>query len=101
MPRLQELIHSLEVGAGARYLRVVALLLIVTTLAVVYNLREFQNMRGADAMDAAQLARNLAEGRGFTTRYVRPLSMGVLMRHRADRDPQIRGEHPDLVNAPL
>jgi len=102
MPRLQELIHALEVGAGARYLRVAALFLGIVALSITYNLREFRNFNSEEAMDAAQLARNLAEGRGFTTRCVRPLTMGVLIEHREDHSPQIRGtEHPDLNNAPL
>lgn len=101
MPRLQELIHALELGAGARYLRLAALLLGVVTMAVIYDLREFQNMRSEEAMDAAQVARNLAEGRGFTTRCIRPLSVRVIMQHREDRSPLLEGEHPDLVHAPL
>jgi 4-amino-4-deoxy-L-arabinose transferase-like glycosyltransferase len=102
MPRLQELIHALEVGAGARYLRIAALFLGIVTIAVVYNLREFKNFHSEEAMDAAQVARNLAEGRGFTTRFIRPLSMGVLIQNREDRSPLIRDtEHPDLANPPL
>lgn len=101
MPRLQELIHALELGAGARYLRLAALLLGVITLAVIYDVRELQNIRSEEAMDAAQVGRNLAEGRGFTTRYVRPLSIGLITQHRADRDPLLKGEHPDLANPPL
>jgi len=102
MPRLQELIHALEVGAGARYLRIAALFLGIVTIAVVYNLREFRNFHSEEAMDAAQVARNLAEGRGFTTRCIRPLSMGVLIQNREDRSPLIRNtEHPDLANPPL
>lgn len=101
MPRLQEIIHSLEVGAGARYLRIFALLLGVVTMAIFYDLRKFQNLHNEESMDMAQLARNIAEGRGYTTRYVRPVSMGVFMRHREDRDPLVKGEHPDIINAPL
>ncbi len=101
MPRLQELIHALEVGSGARYLRVVALLLAVVTIAVIYDLRELQNFKTEEAMDAAQVGRNVAEGRGFTTRYIRPFSMALVRDHRADRDPLIKGEHPDLANPPL
>ena len=101
MPSIQELIHTLELGAGARYLRLLALLLGVVTVAVIYDLREFQNFRSEEAMDNAQLARNIAEGRGYTTRCVRPLSMGMLIKHRTDRDPLIKTEHPDLVNPPL
>ncbi|MGE3310220.1 MAG: glycosyltransferase family 39 protein [Limisphaerales bacterium] len=102
MPRLQELIHALEVGAGARYLRIVAIFLGIVTVSVAYNLREFKNFHSEEAMDAAQVARNLAEGRGFTTRCIRPLSMGVLIQNREDRSPMIKGtEHPDLANPPL
>lgn len=101
MPRTQELIHSLESGLLGRLVRLAALFLGVITMAVVFDLREYQNLRTEDAMDSAQLARNLAEGRGFTTRYVRPLSMGVLMRHSPAKDPQIKTEHPDIAQAPL
>jgi hypothetical protein len=101
MPRLQEVIHALELGAGAKYLRIAALFLGVLTMAVVYDLREYQNLRSEEAMDAAQVARNIAEGRGFTTRYVRPLSMAVIMNHRPDRAALVKDEHPDIVNAPL
>lgn len=101
MPRLQDLIHSLELGAGVRYLRIVALFLAMVTVAVVYDLREAQNFRAEEAMDAAQLGRNLAAGRGFTTHFVRPLSIGVLREHREDRSAMLDGNHPDLANAPL
>src|SRR5690606_10220672 len=101
MARLQELIHALEVGAGVRYLRTAALLLGILAIAILYDFREFQTFRHPEAMDAAQVARNVAEGRGFTTRYIRPLSMALIMEHRSDRDPLLREEHPDLANAPL
>lgn len=97
MPRIQELIHSLESGLLGRAVSVAALLLAVVTMAVVFDLREFQNFKNEEAMDVSQVARNLAEGRGFTTRYIRPLSMGMVMRHGGERDPQIKGEHPDLA----
>ncbi len=101
MPRLQELIHTLELGAGARYLRLAAILLGIVTLTIVYDIWQFQNLRTEGSMDSAQIARNLAEGRGFTTRYLRPFSVGLVMRHRPDRDPLVKGEHPDIANAPL
>lgn len=101
MPRLQEIIHALEVGSGVRYLRWIALVLGVATIAVFYDLNEFQNMKNEEAMDAAQVARNIAEGRGFTTRYIRPISMKLVMDRREDRDPLVKGEHPDLMHAPV
>ena len=67
-PRLQEWIHQLEEGAGARHLMRAAALLSLLALALIYNQRQFQNFSAPEAMDQAQVARNLAEGKGFTTR---------------------------------
>ena len=44
-------------------------------LLVGYNWRSFRNLGTQEAMDAAQVARNLAEGRGFTTQFIRPFSI--------------------------
>jgi hypothetical protein len=61
-------------------------------------------------MDAAQVGRNLAEGKGFSTEYIRPFDIYLLQRHngttaRAGTDAggpaRLNGRHPDLANAPL
>ena len=41
---------------------------------LLYNLREFRNLATPEAMDAAQLARNLAEGKGYTHAFHRPFA---------------------------
>ena len=52
----------------------------------------------AGAMEMSQLARNLAEGRGFTTRCMRPVDIG----HLESRGQDLReGEMPDIRTAPL
>jgi 4-amino-4-deoxy-L-arabinose transferase-like glycosyltransferase len=51
-------------------------------------------------MDMAQLARNIAHGKGFTTYVIRPLSLWQLKTNRDDRDQKFM-EHPDLSNPPL
>ena len=45
-----------------------------------------------DAMDAAQVGRQISEGRGFTTQFLRPLSLAKV---------GAASRHPDLDNAPL
>ncbi|MCI0746821.1 MAG: hypothetical protein L0Y58_15570 [Verrucomicrobia subdivision 3 bacterium] len=79
--RLQEVIHKYEVGAGTRVLKVIVGIVAVVALALFYDMAAFQNFSTVESMDAAQLARNISEGKGFTTDYVRPLSLYVLKRH--------------------
>jgi hypothetical protein len=112
MEFFQNLIHRLEVGGGMRYLRIGLSLLAVLFLAVGYNWRAFRNMGTQEAMDSAQLARNIAEGNGYTTLFVRPLSMYLVKRKSEAGHPaldldkpgdpcRIKDRHPDLANPPV
>jgi hypothetical protein len=112
MPFLQEIIHKVEVAGGVRYVRIVAALLAMTAVILAYNLLAARNMSTQEGMDAAQLARNIAEGRGYTTSFVRPLSMYLVARenrreHGVPDTPaladysRIKAGHPDISNAPV
>lgn len=107
----QELIHALEMGAGMRWLRMILGALAVVMLIVCYDLRQFRNLSTREAMDSAQLARNVSEGKGFTTQFIRPFSLYLIKRTNQDRLAslsaeqkmdlyQVRGAHPDIANAP-
>jgi hypothetical protein len=109
---IQMLIHKLEVGAGSRYLRVVALVLGVVALAFLYDIRAYRNLAAPEAMDAAQLARNISEGKGYTTLFIRPFSLFLVQSHNQAETPfaltntvtdfaQIKSAHPDLANPPI
>jgi len=109
---VQNLIHKLEVGAGRRVLRNALLTLVVMALAVLYDLRAYRNFSTPEAMDTAQLARNIADGKGYTTSFIRPLSLYLVQRNtearqagapvRAGADfAQIQAPHPDLANPPV
>ena len=80
MPQIQDWIHKLEEGSGIRYLKIIAICLLLVLFVGGYNLRAYRNMSARDAMDAAQVARNVSEGNGFTTRYVRPFSVYLAKR---------------------
>lgn len=98
---LQEWIHKLEEGEGAKFIRIGLLFLALLGLAAVWHIREAKNFNTLEAMDAAQLARNIAEGRGFTTQFVRPLSLAILESHRGGVSPELLTKpHPDIANAP-
>jgi len=105
--QLQEFIHKFEVGEGTRAVKWVAAVLGLAALVTVYDLRAYRNFSTPEAMDAAQLARNLAGGNGFTTDFIRPFSLhlqdratGPADRPGGDAAP-IKGRHPDLSNPPL
>ena len=110
---IQKLIHMSEVGAGSRYLRLLVLGLAVVGLALVYNLRAYRNLATQEAMDSAQLARNIADGKGYTTLFIRPFSLYLVQSHNQAKYAaapattnldfaQIKFNlHPDLANPPV
>ena len=98
---LQDIIHKFTEGTGARLLTLVLVFFGMVGLAIWYDLAAFKNLSTIEGMDNAQLARNLSEGQGFTTGFVRPFSLHLVKRHRADGDPLLADRHPDLANAPI
>jgi hypothetical protein len=109
---IQSIIHRLEVGGGLRFLKYVLVFLGLLALVLTYNLRGFKNMSNPEAMDAAQLARNLAEHKGYTTLFIRPFSVYLLEKTYTDKHGpapvgdftdrgQLKTRHPDLANAPV
>lgn len=120
---LQELIHKYEVGSGYRFLTYALALLAMLAVAVCYDLAAFRNLSNADGMDTAQLARNLSEGKGFTTKFIRPFGIYLLRKHAAEQradlpggapaaapnpglgadheSARLNGTHPDLANPPV
>ena len=105
---IQALIHKLEVAGGARRVNFLALTVAVLSLAIWYDLHCYRNFATPEAMDAAQVARNLSEGNGFTTEFIRPFSVYLLKKNNHAWPPkQTAGtntvdlRHPDLANAPL
>ena len=101
MIRVQEIIHSLEEGKWAKRIRGLVLLLLIGSLGLVYYLNLTRNFTAPEAMDAAQLARNIAEGRGYTTQFIRPLSLDILRQQGAVSDVELRSKFPDITNPPV
>ena len=112
MPFLQEVLHKVEQGGGMRFVRVGLAALGIILLLVGYNLRAFKNMATQEAMDAAQLARNIAQGKGYTTLFIRPFSIHLVKERTLERQglpapgkpanlAKLKGMHPDLANPPV
>ena len=112
MPFLQDWIHKLEEGVWARYVKIAAFCVAILFLVLTYDFRAYRNFATPEAMDSAQLARNLAEGRGYTTLFIRPFSLYLVQSHSqaqaadalasADADfAEIKTAHPDIANPPV
>ncbi len=97
---VQSAVFNIELGRGKRVLQWVMVVLVAIGLSLVYTAGQFRGLDRREAMDMAQLARNISHGKGFTTYVVRPLSLWQLKTYRDDHDQRFM-EHPDLVNPPL
>src|SRR5438270_13526898 len=100
LPGLQELIHKIEEGEGTRYVKIAVLILGLVALTFVYHSREAKTFTSIEAMDAAQVARNLSRGEGFSTKFIRPLSISLLQQARGEV-PVLKENHADLANPPV
>ena len=99
MKSTQELVHWLEQGAGARWVRRLVLVLAGLLLTVVYSWRQFHGIPNEFVMQQAVLGRQLAQGEGFTTQVNYPQTFAVLAArgHRFDEGIP----YPELHHAPL
>ena len=112
MPFTQETLHRLGTGRGMRFFRVSLAAMAVVVLIGGYNWLAFRNLATQEALDAAQVGRNIAQGRGYTTLFIRPLSMFLVKKHNLETRgvspagkvadlAEIRSMHPDLANPPV
>ncbi len=60
----------------------------------------FRGLDTEDSMECAQIARNIASGRGFTTNFITPLSLSYYNRLK-DTGDTLPENFPDLSNPPL
>ena len=99
--KIQDIVYNVDVGIGHRLVKVFLYVSLVLLIMTFYTASEGRyGLRNAESMDYAQLGRNLALGRGFTTQCVRPASMWYLIEHSKKRDPMI-ARHPDILHPPL
>ncbi len=105
---MQKMIHLIDVVGASRLLRYVLVFLCVTLLALIYDLNGYKNQTTQEGMDAAQLARNLATGKGYTTQFIRPFSLFLLQRAAGSTEATsntaallLNAPVPDITNPPL
>lgn len=100
MPSLQDWVYNVEAGPVRLWLVRVSLLLLVVGLSAFIGLREFNGLRTFEAMDLAQQARQLAEGKGFTTLCIRPLALWQIRANSGIESPPVSA-FPETLTPPL
>lgn len=100
---IQSWVHHWDVGAGKKVLRILVALLGFIALASLYDLFSYESYSSDEAMEVAQLARNVAEGRGYTTDSIRPLALYYLQAAAApgQSSKALAQRVPDMSNPPV
>jgi len=89
-------VHSVEQGQVARWVLRAVIAMALAGLALFWLLAKFNGFYLQDAMDQAQIGRQIATGQGFTTLYARPLALHVFAARGNVPDPL-----PEINQAPL
>lgn len=98
--KIQDIVYNVDVGIGSRLVKLALYFLALLFVMVFYTASQFHGLKNAEAMDQAQVGRNLMQTGHFFTKNIRPASMWYLVQNSKSHDPQLR-EHPDIVNPPL
>ena len=95
---IQRLVHAVEAGGAAVWVRRGLAVMVIAGLALYYFIHEFQGLATSQAMDQAQIGRQIASGHGWRTNVIRPRAIGQLQSHGKDVTQKI---WYDTFNAPL
>lgn len=98
--RIQDLVYNVDVGIGLRLVKMGLYILFIFTVMLLYTATQFKGLKDAEAMDYAQLGRNVMIHKQFITQNVRPASMWYLIENSPEKNPHI-DQHPDILHAPL
>ncbi|MDQ3198171.1 MAG: glycosyltransferase family 39 protein [Verrucomicrobiota bacterium] len=95
---VQRAIHALEAGGAAVWVRRALAFALVAALALFYLLHEHRGLATSQAMDQAQIGRELLHGHLWKTKFARPLAAGQLQRRGKNVAQEV---WTDTYNAPL
>ena len=98
--KIQDIVYNVDVGIGLRLIKLGLYLLFLLSIMVLYTATQFRGLKDAEAMDMAQLGRNLMQQGKLVTQFIRPASMWYLIEHAKQQNPQMR-QHPDILHPPL
>lgn len=100
MKTIQDWVYNVEAGPIRLWLVRIALFLLVVGISAYMGIREFNGLRTFEAMDVAQQARQIAEGKGFTTLLIRPLALWQIRANLGTEAPAVTAL-PETLTPPL
>jgi hypothetical protein len=95
----QELIHWLEVGGGAFWIKLAALVVGTVALSLLIAWKQFRGPVSESTLLQADMGRQVAEGAGFTTHVNHPQAAAILLARGTRFSPA--QPYPELYHAPL
>src|SRR5437870_7636865 len=95
---IQRAVHIFETGSPAIWIRRALIFFAIIDLSWFYLVNEFRGLATSQAMDQAQIGREIARGHGWRTNFARPRAIGQLLAHGKDVPQRI---WYDTYNAPL
>ena len=95
---VQGAVHSIDQGWLAPNIRRAMFAVLIISLTLLYLFVQFRGLSSVTAMDQAQIARNIASGKGFSTRFIRPLAIWQLGKSKKEIPAN---QFPDFYQAPL
>lgn len=95
--KVQQFVHALEQGKPAKWLWGSVLAMLAGLIAIFFLFARFNGFAVSDAMDQAQIGRQIAEGKGYTTLYARPLALYLMLARRG----AFQLPMPEISQAPL
>ena len=102
---IQNFLHAFDQGRAGVWIRRLIVVVLMSLIAVMWFGFKFNGFSVPEAMDQAQIGRQLANGQGFSTLYVRPLAMhlGFARTGRIDSPMRETSQAPlgPLINAVL
>src|SRR2546428_600374 len=94
---IQRMVHAIEAGGLAVWIRRGLVALTIIAIAGTY-FWHFPGLATSQAMDQAQIGREIASGHGWQTNFIRPRALGQLQAHGKDVTKKVWS---DTYNAPL
>lgn len=100
MKSLQEWVYDVEAGPLRLWLVRIAIGFLVLGLSAWIGIREFNGLRTVEAMDLAQQAAQIAEGKGLKTLLIRPLALWQIRSNLGEKAPSV-ASFPETITPPL
>src|SRR6201996_5407116 len=75
---IQGTLQTLEVGKGAILVRLGPFIVVLALIGFFSDYSIYKGLSDPQSMDNAQLARQIARGKGFTTEFLRPRAVSPL-----------------------